>query len=201
MNIIILGDKYKKGMKSKGCAGLISCKNNKTIISNQYSVLKQKFPKSNIVYICGFESKRFNSFIKKNNLNITVINNNQYETTNNAHSLFLGKDFLYDNVLILCGYEELNKSILSNFNIKNGSQLFINNSKKSDLGCVVQDSFVNNISPAMKNFIQDIYYLSSDHAVKLKKILSKKNYSNYFIFELINCLIELGAKIYPYTVK
>ena len=65
MNIIILGDKYQKRMKSRGCVGLIKY-NNKNIISHQYKTLHSIFPNANIIYVYGFDNKRFISYINKN---------------------------------------------------------------------------------------------------------------------------------------
>ena len=39
MNIIVLGDKFQKRMKSKGCVGLIKI-NNKSIIQLQHKTIK-----------------------------------------------------------------------------------------------------------------------------------------------------------------
>lgn len=200
MNIIILGDKFQKRMKSKGCVGLIKI-NNKNIIQYQYKILKQIFPSANIIYVYGFESKRFNTFIEKNseiNSNIKVIYNQNYEQFNSAYSLSLASDFLNDSCIIIFGDTIISKKTFQKFIPNENSQIFLSTKYKNKLGCIISDSRVTNISYDLDNYLSDIYYLSRNDSQTIQELLNHKINYNCFIFEIINKLIDMNHKIVPF---
>lgn len=199
MNIIILGDKYQKRMKSKGCVGLIKI-NSRNILQIQHKVLRQVFPEANIVYVYGFEGKKFNSFINKSTLlnrDIISIYNPHYEKYNNAYSLSLTKDFLNDDCLILFGDLILSKKVFHKFTNNNDSQIFISKQNKNRLGCIINDNKIENISYDLDNYLTDIYYLTRSHTNMIKNLLENKINYNCFIFEIINKLIDMNQNIKP----
>jgi hypothetical protein len=200
MNFIILGDKFQKRMKSKGCVGLIKI-NNKNILQYQHKIIKQVFPEANIIYVYGFEGKRFYSFINKNDIlssDITGIYNPQFDQYNHSYSLFLAQEFLNDNCMILFGDTIISKKTFDKFKTTNGSQIFLNRKQKNKLGCVINNERIEHISYDLDNYLSEIYYLTKDHANTLKQLLDNKIYHNYFIFEMINKLIDLDQKILPF---
>lgn len=200
MNFIILGDKFQKRMKSRGCIGLVNI-DNKTILEHQYNNIKKSFPAANIIYVYGFEGKRFDSFIEKNNkrLSINKVYNPNYNKFNHAYSLYLIKNFLNDSCCILFGDNLINYRVFNNFNL-NSSQIFINKKQKHPMGCIINDSKITNISYDLENYLSDIYYLSKQHAIILQKLINNTKMHNYFIFELFNTLIDYNQDIYPYFV-
>lgn len=194
MNCIILGDKYCKGMKSKGCAALISHKSS-TILDSQYKTLKQKFQPDNIVYVYGFDSKRFLTYVTKNNhLELVTIFNQEYEKKNSGHSLSLVQDFLNNDTIIVDGYKSISQTMLKNLNTKKSSILV---SKQSDsaLGCVVNNSIIENIGYDLDNKICDIFYLTKIACYSLKKKLLTNKYHNAFLFEIFNDMIDEGVQL------
>jgi choline kinase len=201
MNFIILGDKFQKRMKSRGCVGLITV-NNKSIIQHQYDSIKKCFPSSNIIYVYGFENRKFNSFIDKNNIknNIHSVYNEYYDTYNQGYSLNLVKEFFNKECFILLGDNILNYKIFHNFKNHN-SQVFINVKQKNALGCVINHNCINNISYDLDNYISDIYYLSGEHALLLQKLIESPKHYNYFLFELINKLIDGNETIQPFYIN
>lgn len=198
MNCIILGDKFQKRMKSKGCVGLIKI-NNRSLVQHQYKTIKQIFPDANIVYIYGFENKRFQSFINKtNNLdNIITIHNEHFESHNNAYSLSLAKEFLNDDCIILFGDTILSKKAFDKFMVQNGSQIFVSQKNKTKLGCVINNGKVENIAYDLDNYISEVYFLTKEHATLMQNLLTSKINLNCFVFEMINKLIDLDQKLIP----
>lgn len=191
MNFIILGDKFQKRMKSKGCVGLINI-NDKPIIYHQYRNIKKAFPKAKIIYVSGFEHKRFSSYIEKNKENyvdIFIVSNKNFDKYNYAYTLSLVNDYLDSDCIIGFG-DNIYKNTFNKLNTNNGSQIFINNKQKSSLGCIISDHQIQNISYDLDNYLMDIYYLSARHSAMLKKIVSNKYYENHFLFELINSIID-----------
>jgi choline kinase len=203
MNFIIIGDKFQKRMKSQGCVGLINIKN-KPLLQHQYDNIKRFFPEANIVYIYGFQNKKFDNFINSHSIknNITVIYNPDYEKYNHGYSLCLAKNFLNTECCILFGDNTLEPSVLKNFNNNNNSQVFINQKNQYSLGCILSNNKIDNIAYDLdKNYISNIYYLSSKHATLIQKMITNSKYYNYFMFEFINKLIDNNETILPFFIR
>ena len=189
MNCIIIGDRYQKGMKSKGCAGLIKFDKYHNIFQHQYTTIKKYFPKINIFYIGGFESKKLENFLQKHYADVRFIHNINFETSNDAYSLYLAKDILNNDTLILFGYTVFTKTTLDKFNKNIGSQIFMTNNQNDSIGCVINNNRIENISFDLPDTINDIYYIASKDIEYFKNKLDNK-YHNYFLFELLNDLID-----------
>lgn len=192
MNIIILGDRYKKGMKSKGCVGLIKINNTTNIFQKQYDSIKKFFPNGRIIYVSGFESKKFSSFLKKNDkYDIEHIENYNFIKTNTGFSLYLAKNYLSNNVLIIDGSTYLVDNLLKNIQSNYDNNLLFIGNKIGEIGCILNKNTVDNLSIDLDNKLYDIAYLNKHTAQKLNSLIST-GYHNAFLFEIINSLIDLG---------
>lgn len=203
MNIIILADKYQKRMKSKGCVGLIKY-NNKNILFHQYKTIKHIFPNANIVYIYGFDHKRLISYVNKNIFdypNIRFIYNSAYDQYNNVYSLNLAKEYLNDDCILLFGDHIIKPSIFENFKITTQSQIFINSKIKTRLGCVVSHNNISNICYDLDNYLSEIYFISKNQISALKDLISNPNNYNYFIFEVLNKMIDSNHSFIPFVTN
>lgn len=192
MNVLIIGDKYQKGMKSKGCPALIKVKNYANILEQQYSVLNDFFPNNNIIYVAGFEFKKVQNFLNENKLNIKLIHNEKYNDYNDTYALSLAANFLDPNMgtLIFFGYHLLSTRILDKFNKRRGSQIFLSKSSQSDIGCIIEKDIVTNISFDLPNKINNIYYICQKDMLQIKSLINNPSFKNYFLFEAINYLID-----------
>lgn len=202
MNIIILGDKFQKRMKSKGCVGLLE-NNKKTLLHNQYQNIKAVFPEAKVVYVYGFEAKRFQNYIENHNTDysdLVIINNSNYDSYNSAYSLSLASHLLDTDCIIVFGDTILNKNILARFSVKNGSQIFLSYNKTYKLGCTIVDSRLVNIDYDLNNYLYNMYYLQKTDVGSLQKIVNNKNNHNCFIFELMNKLLEDNINIKPFFI-
>lgn len=192
MNIIILGDRYKRGMKSKGCVGLIKIGKNTNIFQQQYKYIQQIFPDSQTVYISGFESKKFSSFLLKNNYNdIHHIKNSVFSKTNTGFSINLAAEYLVDDCLILDGSSNLSATLLKYIQTNRNNNLLCIGNRCGDIGCVLNETKVDSLSLDLDNKIYDMVYLTKKTAIKLQQVI-KNNYHYAFLFEIINILIDLG---------
>ena len=202
MNIIIVGDKYQKGMKSKGCAALIKSKNRHTIIEQQYNVCKNIFPDSKIIYVGGFEFKKIQLFLNENtNIDIELIYNDHYEKYNDVYSLSLVSDYFDNDVLITFGYNLLSNSTFKNFIANDSSKVFIDQNSCLNIGCVIQNGVVSNITYDLPNSISNLYYLNKPDANVMAEYLTNEKYYNHFLFELINNLIDKNTTIHPHYIN
>lgn len=201
MNFIILGDKPQKGMKSKGCVALFKITKNLNIFDYQYIEIKKQFPKAKIIYVNGFESKKFLSFLKKSNYkDVITINNNEFNNKNQGYSLNLAKLFLNKDCFILLGNNILSKNTFLNFDKNYGSQIFVSKNK-NEIGCIINNDKIENLSFDLDNYMQNIYYLDYVATDTLKNLLENSKNHNNFIFELINKLIDSGLTFKPYYTK
>lgn len=203
MNIIILGDKFQKRMKSKGSVGLLKT-NKDYLIVKQYRVIKKYFPNSKIIYIYGFDGKRLTSVLNNEYIdikqNIEFIYNQEYDNYNYGYSLKLAKNYFQDDILILFGYTQLSDVICKKINInKNTSQVFITNNKNNKLGCVIEKNKVENIFYDLENRLEEVYFFTKKDAALIEQILKDKAITtkNMFVFEIINKLIDENIYIKP----
>ena len=197
MNCIILGDKYQKGMKSKGCAGLIKINKQTNILQNQLNVLTSVFGNVPITYIYGFDNKKFIDFIDKSDINISLVFNEQYNKYNHIYSLSLVKDLFNQDTIIVDGYKILHKKIFKKFVTPDSSRIFINNEGNYDnVGCVLNnDGSIENFNFDLSNSLESIYYLDAHCAKAMLPYLSDARNYNHFIFEILNKLIDHGHSL------
>ena len=194
MNCIILGDQFKKGMKSKGCSGLIQVNRSINIFQQQYDTLLHLYQRINIIYVYGYDAKKFIHFITKNHYieKLTIIyNENNYDNHNSIQGLKLAHNFLNQDCLILSGDTIITKKTFNHFSKHKGSQVFLAGaSKKTELGCVLLSSKIEHICYGLGNSLHDIYYFSKKDIGDFKNLLLDSKKSNCFIFEIINDLID-----------
>lgn len=202
-SVIILGDKYQKGKKSKGCPGLIY-QDKQTIIEHQINNIKKIIPDCKISYVCGFDGEKLKSFIEKNNLKdkINLIDNSKYKVFNESYSLSLALSSIQinSNVLVLSGYYIPLSTHFHNIDFSR-STLFIDNNKKTKLGCITNNNIVENIFFDLDNYIQDIYLIKNKDIQIIKQLLeSSDKYNNSFLFEIINNIIDTGSIFYTHQL-
>lgn len=202
INVIILGDRYQKGKKSKGCPGLIDL-DKKTILEHQINNITKILPNCIIHYVSGFDNEKLKSYIEKNNLQnkINIIENNEYDNFNESYSLSIALNIIEKptNILVLSGYYIPSINSFNNIDLSK-STLFIDNHRKTKLGCIINNNIVENIFFDLENYIQDIYLIQEKELNSIKKILSTNQFNNAFLFELINNAIDLGCIFYIHNL-
>lgn len=202
MNFIILGDKFQKRMKSKGCSGLIKVGKNSNI-DLQYKYIKKYFPSSKIIYISGFESKKLAVYLSQNAeyyKNLILVNNTHYTDYNYTYSLSLAKTYFDNNTFILFGDTVIDNNTFKKFNTRNGSQILLQKTK-NELGCIITQDTIKNIAYDLDNYLSNIYYICKSDMLLLKSLICANDlYRNYFIFEIINILIEKNIRFKPLII-
>jgi CTP:phosphocholine cytidylyltransferase-like protein len=194
MNIIILGDKYEKGMKSKGCQATIAYSKRISMIEHQRRYLVKALKKFNLAYVYGLDAKTFIGLDTKFD-HIEKIYNDRFGESNYAYSLYCAKHFLNNHCLIIFGDTAFNSVCLKDINLDT-STVFVDNKSSSDLGCVVSENVVTNITFDLPIKINDkIFFLTKNDAIKVKEILENPQNHNNFVFELMNKIIDTGSTI------
>ena len=200
MNFIILADKHQKGMKSKGCLGLLQINRKNNIIDFQYKNIKNIFAQCNIVYIYGFDSKKVSMFFKqKQYKDLIPIYNSEYDRYNYVHSLSLALRYMNDDCIVTFGDTIFKSQIFAGFDSELGSQIFINNKIKNKLGCTIgNDSNICQISFDLDNYLSSLYYISQKDIDEFKSLALNSKYKNYFVFEIINKMIDRNIEFKPF---
>lgn len=194
MNIVILGDKYDKGKKSKGCQALIDYNTTTKYIDYQYKVLKENTGHVNVIYVYGLGDKKFISYYYSNKSlrKIKTIFNNHYETKNETYSIYLCKDVINvnDPLLILYGNSTIKKQHLNKLLNKKETCIFHQNKGQTEIGCIHNNKNVENIGLDLELKIDNIYYISQPDMVSFMEIISDSTNHNRFVFEIINLMID-----------
>lgn len=194
MNILILGDKYDKGKKSKGCQALIDFNTTTKYIEYQYKTLKDGSNINNIIYVYGLGDKKFISYYDnhKNLKRIKTIFNTHYDTKNETYSAYLCKDMIdaRDSLLIIFGNTIIKKQHLQKVINANKSCVFRNSQNKSNIGCVHNNKNVENIGLDLDSRIDNIYYIAQADTYHFMEIIKNTSNHNRFIFEIINLMID-----------
>lgn len=198
MNCIIIGDKYQRGMKSKGCMALMKSSKKGTVLDNQYELLNNIFNNIDITYVYGFDAKKLLDAVQEKNYHIDMIYNESHDKYNEAFSIGLVNEKLNNNTLIVLGHQILTSRILKKLKDFNRSGVFVYSSDaKSKIGCVMLNHKITTLNFGLDNQIHDIYYLNKESSIALKKLIQTQKYNNYFLFELLNKLIDQGLEIRP----
>ena len=201
MITIILADHFKKGMKSQGCSGLIPYDHKKNLFQQQYKAIRDEFPKSNILYVYGFDHKKFNTFVDgKKYKNIQyVLNPNHLNNTGNGYGLSLVKDKLSDDkeCLILLGYEPFANKEIKSIKKQKSSCVVVDKKRKSKLGCVIDESSnsIKHIFFDLDNYVSNVYMLKQPEIIKMVDLLSDPKTHNMFLFEIMNGIITQGGRL------
>lgn len=195
MIAIILADSYKKGNKSSGCSGLIPFGKNQNLIQQQHKAIKSVFPKSKIIYVYGFDGKKFSSYIKRYPLSDTqIVFNENYAKHSEGYSLSLALEEVENDqdCLIVFGYDPLDTDQLNHIKSTKKSTALLGRHNKTNLGCVLDSSSntIHHIFFGLDNYISNTYFLKKLEMQILKQILKTGAANNMFLFEVMNSVIS-----------
>lgn len=183
MKVVILGDQYRKGLKSKGCPGLLETSKNHCLIQDQYKAVEDK---ASIIYICGFDKQKLIQFCAKKELSIELVENLYFDKYNEVFGLsYLSK--IDDDCLITLGYNFIHPRYLESYN---NSVIFSSKSSGSEIGCVVNDKVVEYMNFGLPNPIVNSYYIARKDMDLFFELTHTKTNHNCFLFEIINQMID-----------
>lgn len=196
MNFIIIADKYKRGMKSKGAVGLIKLNQRYNIFEKQYNVIRKNFKRHKIIYIYGFDNKKVESYFdnnKKKFSNVQLVYNDSYADYGCVYALSKAIPYMNNDFFILNGDSVFKSEVFSSFKPSGCSQIYVNPKEKYKLGCVINDNqLISNIAFDIDNYLMDIFYIHKKDSKSLKEYCQIEKYRNYFIFEVLNKMIDNG---------
>lgn len=203
MNFIIIGDKPTRGAKTKGWIGAREINKKYTLACNQISSINKFAPSAKIIYVYGFDSKRTeNYFAQKKKLNVIPIYNENYSVYGELYSISKAKRYLDEDTIIISGSLELSKSFFTKLD-KTRNSIFINEKQDcKSLGCTINEkNHIEYISYDLRHPVCGIYYIKKNSMQKLKAIALEIKWRNFFLFEIINKMIESDVEFYPHIIQ
>lgn len=191
---IILGAGMSSRMKSYEPRSLIKLKDG-LLIEHQAKALRTKY-EGDIILVSGFKT---NKVIKKTrNLNIKVVENQQYQENNSFESLRLGLEKTNANAVFIChGDLYFDVDVLDNIH----DESFIvkdtyGQIPAREVGFIEHDGYVASLSYGLPNRWGQMLYVTGNELKLLREIcmFARKNFERKLLFEGINHLIDMGGK-------
>lgn len=206
MITIIIADNFKKGMKSQGCVGLTPFKKKTNLLKQQLDVVNKIFPKTEIFYIYGFDSKRFNNYINNNKEvdHIKYIYNDMYDSVGQSYGLSLIKDEIikHNECLLVLGYDPIKEEYLKSFKKSKVSCSITDHNNETKIGCVLDRSnIIQHIFFDLQNPVADLYLLKQKEINILSSVLRETDVGTMFLFETINQIINNGGEFSAINIQ
>lgn len=180
-------------MKSYGPKALIQINHpQNTIINLQLQTIEELFEDFSIILVCGFEAHKIMDYVSDD---LVIVENERYETTNVVRSIGMGlRASTGNHVLIVYGDLVFNKAAL-NCDFEESCMLINNETMgKEEVGCIVNDDLVRNMSYDLEDKWGQIVYLTGKELELFKKVCWDQSNTNKFGFEALNLVINAGGK-------
>jgi hypothetical protein len=142
--------------------------------------------------VYGFEYKKFDLYIEKNKHDMCYVYNQYYEKLNEGFAISSIINDLHEDTLIIDGSNILSPKAFANFD-RHVSQVFIDKTNKSNIGCTINHGIVENIFYDLDMSVHNMFYLAKKDLPVLKNELLNPKSHNMFLFEIINCCINNGV--------
>ena len=184
--------------------------NNETILSRQLTLLKECDIK-NIIITTGYLDTVLMDYVTSLNLNLDIkyVKNNKYQETNAIYSIYVARDYLHDDIIMMHGDLVFTKEVLEKL-IKNKNNVMTTSSTtplpEKDFKAVIKDNYIEKIGVEFfDNAVtcQPLYkVLKNDWEYWLNSIIS------FCENDIVKCYAENAynevsdkCKIYPLDIK
>jgi choline kinase len=195
ITIIILAANIGYGMKSYGPRSLININDKETVLEYQINLIKNIFPKSDIILVVGFWADRI---IRRCPQGVRIVENPFYEETNEVEQLRLALNCtLTENVLVLKDNTIFNIETFKDIS-KDGSCLIYdskNQLEKEDVGITVVNGYGTILSYNIPTKWCHIVYLANKDLKAIKSICNNKDNAKLYLFEALNILLHRIEKM------
>lgn len=200
VTVILLCDSPGYRMKSYGPISLIDIDKRK-LIDLQIAAIKKSFKLFEIILCLGFDAEKVCKYVrsKYNNLNIRVVENQLYNSSNSCESLRLSLNNCSGNRVIICD----GNLLLNHQSLKLLDQYFScvlveqNPYDTLEIGLNIDDkNEAQFFSFGAKNIWSEVIMLHGKDIIEcLRKVIVNYESKTRFIFEAINELINMNYSI------
>jgi NDP-sugar pyrophosphorylase family protein len=187
-------------MKSYGPPSLINIANHR-LIDIQIDAISKTFKYYEIILCVGFDAEKISKYVrnKYNNINIRIVENQLYNSSNSCESARLAlNNTINDQVLICDGNLLINSETLSLVNAEYSTVILESNPCANlEVGVNVDEkNEAQHFSFGASNIWSEILYLNNQDIIEsLRRIMCGADYKSRFIFEALNELIKTKHKL------
>lgn len=197
LTVIIPAAGIGKRMKSHGAKPLIELAPSESVLTRQLRIIKQVYPKAEIIVVVGFQADRLIKhlciFSK-----VKVVENELYEESSVVRSIGMGlRVATHPNVLIIYGDLVFSTCTLNNLLI-NKSAIVVdcqNQMNSEEVGVNIVDNYVARFAYGLPNKWAHILFLNGKELELFKLMACDKTKKKLNTFEILNYVIDRGGKI------
>jgi|LakMenE01Jun11ns_1017448.scaffolds.fasta_scaffold9935970_4 hypothetical protein len=196
ITIVLLCDSPGYRMKSYGALPLIAINEKYKLIDLQIHAIQQAFKNFEIILCIGFDAEKICKYVrsKYNKLNIRIVENQLFESSNSCESTRVAINNTFNHKLLICdGNLLLNKQVLSLIDDKDSCILVENKpSDNLEIKVNVDDKHqAQYFSFGAHRTWSEIVFLNTQESIEIfRKFLSSHDNKNKFIFEALNELVR-----------
>lgn len=197
-SFILLNALPDKKTKSIGNRCMVELNNGYYILDYHIKFIKKIFKNPEIIIVGGFDTKKIKKYILSKYKNIIHLEHDIDDYTNIGKSIEIGlKAINGSTCLLLNSNNIIHEGVLHK--IKNSLQhsFVINSNIKGDVGLIANTDLINCYYGLPKK-IYDILYVDKN---QIDILLSLKNITKLYFFEIINLCISNGMVIKPIEIS
>lgn len=191
--IVIVSAGMGKRMKSIGPKANIFLSDGETVLERQIRFFRSRYPEYKIVVVVGFMKDKIKYGKYKD---VTFVENEDFENTNSARSILCALESCScDEAIICCGDLVFNENMIKNIDEFYSCLVMDTNAqyRSLEVGCMIEDSVVINFDYGIYPKWSQIAFLQKREIELFKYVARKPKTHKWFIFEVINESIKIGA--------
>jgi NDP-sugar pyrophosphorylase family protein len=201
VSVVLLCDSAGYRMKSYGPISLINI-GSKRLIDIQISAIQSAFKNFELIICLGFDSEKVCKYLKTkyHDLNIRIIENQLYNSSNSCESLRLSlNNISNDKVLICDGNLLITSKSLKLINTDHCCILIEKDACQTmEIGINLDNNLVQHFSFGAKDIWSEILFLHGRDTIEsLRQIAVNYDSKTRFMFEALNELIIHNHTIHP----
>lgn len=182
---LLLSAGIGRSMKTKGAKSLLPY-DGVSVLEHQVKTIRSVDNNADICIVAGFQ---FDRMLKSAlSLDIKIINNHEYEKTNQAESIKIGLNIIkLSDVFIIHGDVVFNQRAIRK--TRYSHVVKDNSSDKRKIGICYQNKILKNMSYGLEHKWGQIFYVSKDDFVAVKSIANSIK-SNRSTSDIINIIVK-----------
>tara|TARA_R100001132_G_C3273955_1_gene96001 strand:- start:768 stop:1454 length:687 start_codon:yes stop_codon:yes gene_type:complete len=193
ISVAILGNETDYRVRSYGPKCLLK-HGSSTIIQNQIKLIGETSCISDLVVVLGFECEKIINYIPEH---VRIVENQLYSETNSSESLRLViNNICGDRLLIIDGNILISRNAFKKLDFSRSFALCHKNGKpKNEISASKIGDHIGNFSFGLENCWDGVVFLQGKEFGLLRKACTDKGKGRFFVFELLNLVIDNGGKI------
>ena len=190
-----------KRMKAYGPKASIRIDKEETVLSRQIKILRNFFPKSKIIVVCGFQKEKIFEIVDQD---IVCVENKKYKSSNVCLSIKIALDKCHSKKILIVNGDLVFTGEIFNTMPKNSSWIAIDtniNQRSSEVGVNIVEGQITNFCYGLNPKWGQIVYLIGKEMEFFKKMIVLERSEKKFSFEILNDVIDMGGIIKPQINK